>query len=137
MCIKKERFPNATELKEWKKTSDPIMKSQLDKQGKVMIKQVKIGGDEVRFYVKVLEWIILLIAFTAALQLQSRDPICSWEDKAGCRCLALAPSWELATGECRDVKRTCCNALRMGAIVPETQFCTCFLSAAGRSSFSV
>ncbi len=57
VCVKQSHFPSATQLKE-EKERDKTKKDDTKRQ------QFKIGADEVKFYIKFLEWIILLIAFT-------------------------------------------------------------------------
>jgi hypothetical protein len=79
----------------------------------------------------------LIVAFSSALQLQNRDAVCSWEDKAAC--ILLAPSMDMVSGDCRDVRAKCCNLLSLGgggATLPqETRYCECFLKAGGGPTF--
>ena len=115
VCCNKKGFPNAEECDNW------------DEKPRKFRLELKISPPEIKFYVKFLEWVILLVAFTSALQLYSRPAMCSWEDKAGC--LPLAPNWETVSGECRIARLSCCNGLQLGANGPESLFCECFLSA--------
>ena len=92
-------------------------------------KRVRISEAEIQFYMKFLEWVILLMAFTSALELKSRKAECSWEDKAGC--LPLSPDWSTPSGDCRNTWGACCNGLQLGLTGPESTFCQCILAAWG------
>jgi hypothetical protein len=45
---------------------------------------VKVTKQEIEFYLKYAEWVLIVLAFTSAIQLTNRNKICSWDDKAGC-----------------------------------------------------